>query len=102
MRKNYRTFRIEVLRHDGVRNRALSLREGSLVWLWILGPQLALFLAASLIAMFYAAKVPRETMRSISAVVLWLRILLAGPYGIRLAMDAGYPGFRLQGYGKKY
>jgi hypothetical protein len=102
VRKNYRSFRIEVVREDGVRTRSLTLHEASRVWLWLLGPQLALFLAASLLAILFASKELPEALRGVSALALWLRILLAGPYGIHLAMNARYPGFRLQAYGYRY
>src|SRR5438874_6781717 len=49
VRKNYRTFSVGVLHDDGQQNRKLSLPEGGLVWLWLLGPQLAVFLAASVV-----------------------------------------------------
>src|SRR5579862_3025948 len=44
VRKNFRSFRIEVLREDGQRYRRLSLSDSTLVWLWIMGPQLAFIL----------------------------------------------------------
>lgn len=102
VRKNYRSFRVGVLRDDGQRSRRLSVREASLVWLWILGPQLALLLTASIIVWWFGDKLPPETIRSISSLSLWLRFLVVGPYAVDLALRAKYPGFRLQAYGYRY
>jgi hypothetical protein len=40
VRKNYRSFRITVIRDDGPEERHLTMREAVHVWLWIVGPQL--------------------------------------------------------------
>jgi hypothetical protein len=102
VRKNYRSFRVEVIRGDGQRSRRLSTREVLRVWLWIMGPQLALLLTASLVVWCYGAKLPPGTVRSITSLSLWLRILLVGPYAVDLALRVNYPGFRLQAYGFRY
>src|ERR1051326_2504589 len=41
VRKNYRSFRVHVVRDDGESSRKLSIRESHLVWLRILSPQVA-------------------------------------------------------------
>jgi hypothetical protein len=102
VRKNYRSFRVEILRDDGRPSRMLSVRQAIHVWLWILAPQLALLLSSSLIVWWYGAKIPPETVRSISSLTLWLRFLVVGPYAVDLALRAKYAGFRLQAYGFRY
>jgi hypothetical protein len=47
VRKNYRSFRVVVLRNDGQQSRSLSARESMSVWLWVMGPQVALILITS-------------------------------------------------------
>jgi len=101
VRKNYRSFRVEVRREDGQRVRRLSIREAGLVWLWILGPQLALLLITSIIVWWYDT-LPAQTVQSISSLSLWLRFLLVGPYAVDLAVRAKYPGFQLEAYGYRY
>jgi hypothetical protein len=49
VRKNYRSFRVYVVRDDGSKSRNLSVPEAVSVWLWILGPQLALLLLVSVV-----------------------------------------------------
>jgi hypothetical protein len=99
VRKNYHGFRVDVLREDGQRTRGLSMREASRVWLWILGPQLALFLIASLIVSWPGATLRPETVSAINTWSLLLRFLMVGPYAVHLALRAQYPRFRLQAYG---
>jgi hypothetical protein len=100
VRKNYRTFRVGTVREGGERSRKLSMREAGLVWLWILGPQLALILTTSIITWSYV--LPPETGRAISGLSLWINFLVVGPYAIALALRVKYPGFRLQSYGFRY
>ena len=102
VRKNYRSFRVGILRDDGRPGRRLSMREAGRVWLWILGPQLALLLTASVVASWYGAKAPPETLRLITSLSLWLKFLLIGPYAVDLALRVRYPGFRLQPMGIRY
>jgi hypothetical protein len=98
VRKKYHSFRVDVIRDDGQRGPKLSMGEASLVWLWILGPQLALLLMASVLLWGYGAKLPPEAMGGISSWSLLLQILVVGPYAVGLALRAKYPGFRLQAY----
>ena len=72
------------------------------MWLWIIAPQLALVLAVWLVAPVVSlsgGKMPPDIYRGISPLSIWVRFLLAGPYGIDLALRAHYPGFKLQGFG---
>jgi hypothetical protein len=102
VQKNYRSFRVGVLCENGQQDRRLSMREAGSVWLWILGPQLALLLIASVLVWWYGAKLPPETVRSISSLSLWLRFLVVGLYAVDLALRVNYSGFRLQAYGYRY
>jgi hypothetical protein len=102
VRHDYRTFRVYTIRDDGRQDRTLSMREAVLVWVWMLGPQLALLLGSSLLVWWYGPKLPPQTVQSISSLALWLRFLAVGPYSIGLALRARYPGFRLQAYGFRY
>lgn len=102
VRKNYRSFRVYVVRGDGSRSRNLSMREAISVWLWVLGPQLALLLLVSVVLGFWGAKLPPDTVRAFSSLSLWLRILVIGPYAVGLALRAKYPAFRLEAHGFRY
>jgi hypothetical protein len=93
---------VYVFRDDGQRSGGLSIREAAFVWLWILGPQLALALSASLFVSWYGDKLAPQTVRGITSLALWLRFLAAGPYGVGLAVRARYSGFRLEAYGFRY
>src|SRR5438132_14410335 len=42
VRKNYRSFRVEIVRDDGQRSRTVSMRPVVLVWLGVLLPLVAL------------------------------------------------------------
>jgi hypothetical protein len=102
VQKNYRSFRVGFLRDNDVPSSRFQVREAGLVYLWILGPQLALLLTSSLGVWWFGAKLPPETVRYISSLSLWLRFLVVGPYAVGLALRAKYPGFRLQAYGFRY
>ena len=102
VRKDYRSFRMYVVRSDGRQDRKLSLREAASVWLWIFGPQLALLLVASLVVWFSGTKLPSQTIRGLTSMSLWLRFLVVGPYGVDLALRAKYPTFRLQACGLRH
>jgi hypothetical protein len=101
-RKNYRTFRIYAIRHDGQRSRRMSLLEILQVWLCIMGTELAFLTVTSILLFLYQNKLPAETIRSLSSLSLWLRFLLVGPYAVGLALRIRYPGFRLQATGLRY
>ena len=102
VRKKFRTFRLDVIRDDGHRNRDLPFRESIRIWLWIFGPQLAFVLIFSVLLEMYGDRLQPETARSLPSMALWLRFLLVGPYAIDLALRVKYRGFRLQAYGYRY
>ena len=102
VRKNYRSFRVYVVRDDGSKRRNLSVREAVSVWLWILGPQFALLLLVSVVVGFWGAKLPSDTVRGFSSMSLWIRFLVIGPYAAGLALRPKYPTFRLEAHGFRY
>jgi hypothetical protein len=102
VRKNYRSFRVVVLRSDGQQTRSLSARESMSVWLWVMGPQVALILITSVIVWCYGADLLPAAVRSISTLSVWLRFLAVGPYALGLALRAQYRGFRLKACGYRY
>jgi hypothetical protein len=102
VRKDYRSFRLYVVRDDGSKSRSLSLRQAVSVWLWILGPQLALLLLVSLAVWFCGTKLPPDTVRGFSSLSVWLRFLVVGPYAVGLALRSEYPAFRLEAHGFRY
>ena len=98
VRKNYRAFRVYVVRENGQTTRSLSLPEASRVWLWIAAPEVAFYLLASLLI----ARLSPETASAISSLALWIRFLLIGPFGVGIAVRAKYYGFRLEASGYNY
>ena len=102
VRKNYRSFRLYVVREDGTQSRKLSIREAVSVWLWILWPQLALLLLVSVVVWFWGARLPPDTVRRFSSMSLWIRFLVIGPYAVGLALRPKYPAFRLEAHGFRY
>lgn len=99
IRKNYRSFRVQVVRGDGSRSRDLSVQEGVSVWLWIVRPQLALLLVVSVVTWFWGPMLPPATTRGFSSMSLWLRFLVVGPYAMNLALRQNYQEFRLVTHG---
>lgn len=102
VRKNYRSFRVYVIREDGTKGRSLSMVEGAVIWLWIFTPQLAFLVLASLLIRFGQRQLPLETVRGLASLSLWLRFLAVGPYAVGLAMHRKHHGFMLQAYGLRY
>jgi len=102
VRKNYRSFRLYVVRCDGSKSRKLSIREAVSVWLWILGPQLAVLLIVSSIVWFWGTKLPSDAVRPSSSLSIWFRFLVVGPYAVGLALRQKYPAFRLEAHGFRY
>lgn len=100
--KNYRTFRIVVVRENGQETRGLTMGEVLRVWLWIFAPQLALLLIVLMIAVWYGNKLPATTLQAIDTLSRWLLFLVVGPYSIASALRAKYPGFRLIAHGFRY
>src|SRR5205823_11213678 len=76
----------------------LSMPEASRVWLWILGPQLALFLTL-LVIWRYVAELPPEIVQGIPSWSLFLKFLVVGPYAVGLALRASHPGFNYRPMG---
>ena len=97
VRKNYRSFSVYVLRDDGEQNRNLSFSEAARIWVWILCPQLAVFLIALLA--FLLLRLSSESTNSIWGIDGPLRYLVVGPYGVRLALRGQYRRFKLQAVG---
>jgi len=102
VRKKFRTFRLEVIREDGVPSHELSMRESFWIWLWIFGPQLALSVIFSIILQMYGNRISAERAQTLPSLAVWLRFLVVGPYAIELAMRMKYRGFRLQARGYRY
>lgn len=103
-RKNYRSFRVYVVHHDGTRGRRLSFLEGIQVWLLVFAPLLALILIewllvpiATLIGVSIGAV--REVLRKTDFLFILLGFLVIGPCGVELALRAKYPRFKLQALG---
>ena len=97
-RKDFRTFRLEVLRGNGETSRKLSAVEGLQVWFWIVWPQLVVMTILSLIVYWLNQVGAEEPGRAISGMSLWIRILAVGPYAIGLALRTPFPGFRIRAY----
>jgi len=106
VRKNYRSFRVYVVRGDGTQSRNLSIREAVSVWVWILGPQIALLLLELLVVWFSGTKLEvrfplgvfNVTVNIFSELSPWLRFLVVGPYAVSLALRMEYPAFRLEAH----
>jgi len=97
VRKNYRSFRIWVVRPDGLRSRNLSMHELCLVWLYIVLVDVALVVAVDLFAWMMGFLYLLQG----SALSLLLRSLLTGPLALGSALRTRYPGFRLQASGRR-
>jgi len=96
--KNYRSFRVYVIREDGTQGRSLSLGEALRVWAWIFAPQVAFLVLVSLLTRF-GQQLPQFILRFVISISPWLRFLVVGPYAVSLAMRVRHRGFRLQAYG---
>jgi hypothetical protein len=102
VRKNYRSFRIYVIFPDGSHARRFSPRQNSLVALWVLGFQVGFITALLLMTLVFRDQLPLQILKSASSIELWLRLFIAGPYSVALALRVRYPGFRLQASGFRY
>jgi hypothetical protein len=94
LRKQFRSFRVYVIRDNGQRTKTLSLRDTVRVWIWLLRPQLALHLSAAALALFSPKAYVIISYISL-AYLLW-----AGPYAMKLALSVQYPTFRLQSFSR--
>ncbi len=92
--KDYRSFRIEVVRGGTERNRSLERGERLLVWLPIVGVELAF--QTALVLLNFGSHAWATFFRSSAAVPALLRFLVFGPYAVGLALGIRYPGFVLQ------
>lgn len=100
VRKNYQSFRVHVIRPDGQQVRRLSFREGLSIWLWILGPQLAL--AALLSLGVWWTDLELDAIRQLGVFERLLRYFIVGPFAVGLALSRSSPTFRLQAHGFRY
>jgi hypothetical protein len=82
VRKNYRSFRVYVVRNDRSKSQNLSMQEAVSVWLWTLGPQVALRILSYVVS-YWITKLPTDIMSGFSCIWALLRILLVGPHGFR-------------------
>jgi hypothetical protein len=96
VRKDHRSFWIGVLHEGESPKRNLTLRECTRVSFQLLWPQATFLFAVFLLSYSLASSVATETMRSINALMMWLRILLVGPLAVRCAIYANYSRFGLQ------
>jgi len=99
VRKNYRRFRVAVIRADAPPDRRFTTHEAMAVWLWIVAPQLILLLAVSTIAWLCSVRTESVAARDLSSWARLLQFLVVGPFATGLALRAHYNGFRLQAYG---
>ena len=97
--KNYSSFRIYVVRPDGTRHRYLSPRDGLPVCFWILAPQVVLLVSVPLLLWLLANTIPAKSAQSLVTLSVWIRLLVVGPWAVRLALRVDHPGFRLQALG---
>lgn len=102
VRKNYRSFRIYVVRGGAHPSRDLTHREAVPVWLWIVWPQAMFFLLGSLTVWLLRTRLAADLLRDIATASLWLRVLVVGPYAVGLALRIQYATFQLQAYGLRY
>lgn len=102
VRKDYRSFRVYVIRDDGSRSRNLPMWEAAPLWLWIFLPQLAVLVLASLVVSVWGTRLEPEASRGFSSFSLWLRLLVVGPYAVGFALRRKYATFRLQVHGFRY
>jgi hypothetical protein len=102
VRKQYRSFRLAVVREAGPDNSTLSPREAIHVWLKVIWPQIAFLVVIWILLFWSGANMDEKTTRAISTLSLWGRILVVGPFGIFCAVPAQYPGFRLEACGQRF
>jgi hypothetical protein len=94
--KQYRSFRVQVLRPDQGADQELSFREALGIWVQIIWPQL-LFVVGVGVLLFITPQV----INPIQSLLQLTRFLLVGPAAIQFALNANYSGFRLQAYGQR-
>jgi hypothetical protein len=100
--KEYRSFRVVVVREDGQIGRRLSVYETLSVWLQIAWPQVVFLLGVFIVVSWPTYHFDEQAKKSINTLALWVRILVIGPSAVQIAMRGKYAGFRLQAYGQRY
>jgi len=98
VRKEYRTFRVAIVRADGMAERSVSWGEAVRIALRIVLPQGLCLIGSVAIADFLGPEVGRA--------ILLLMMLgyfpVVGPYSMSFAVPAFYRGFRLEAYGYRF
>ncbi len=89
--KQYRSFRVQVLRPAQGADLELSFREALGIWVQIIWPQL-LFVVGVGVLLF----VTTQVINPIQSLLQLTRFLLVGPAAIQFALNANYKAFRLQ------
>ena len=98
VRKRYRTFRIVVERPDGTTDLDLSMREALEVALPIIALQAIFTIGVWVVSYLLGHSMDARTLQSTQWLAVWARILIVGPYSVRLAIAFRYQGFRLKAY----
>jgi hypothetical protein len=93
VRKEYRTFRVVVLRYDDDQSRRLSIREATMVWLWVFAAQ---FVFSAICAFL------RRPVMQIGSLSILIQFLVVGPNAVSFALRRRYPKFQLQAQGLRY
>jgi len=102
VRKRYRSFRLEVVRKDASGTATLTTAEVARIWLKIVWPQVVFLVAIWLVQLSLGSRLSADTIRAISTISLWGRILVVGPFGVYCAVAAEYPTFRLEAIGERF
>jgi hypothetical protein len=94
VRKNYRSFRLNVVREDGEQTRRPSTPETVRLWIWILWPQIALLVLSNCVALYFAGN--SEALGGVVTLTRWLQFLIVGPYAIGFGLQVRHPGFWIE------
>lgn len=89
-RKDFRDFRLRVVRDNGLTDRRLSRSEALRVWLCLVGTQIAIACAVVALAYWFGAT------KGLNGLKALLRYLVVGPIAVRIALQTKYQGFRLE------
>jgi hypothetical protein len=99
--KRYRSFRIAVERAGGMLGDRLSMREALEVALPVVALQALFLVALSAAFTLLGHAVNPQRLQEYQPLSVWGRILIVGPYSVRLAVAFRYQGFRLRAYALK-
>ena len=102
IRKKYHSFQLAVVRKDGSPSTALSVGDTLQVWVMIIWPQVAFVVAIWILVALEGRHFSPATANAISSLSLWARLLVIGPIGIRCAVPANYPTFRIEAFGQRF